>query len=186
MQGVEFRSFGATQFAEVVPKRGPFLGPHNWSSFTKTQWGGSKSGFFLLHVLSTMRPATVVSAGQLVFTTHWLIVGWQLCQAPPSVSQCLSFYISRGFFLPKGRSDARPSGGSVRHLAYLAFHCIGEVWVGHTSLWETITEIHWPLSWSCVWHSARCAAAREWIELNSIYVPTTEQVWVTAGQVVNW
>ena len=26
--------------------------------------------FFLLHVLSTMRPATVVSAGQIVFTTH--------------------------------------------------------------------------------------------------------------------
>ena len=26
--------------------------------------------FFLLHVLSTMRPATVVSAGQIALTTH--------------------------------------------------------------------------------------------------------------------
>ena len=26
--------------------------------------------FFLLHVLSTMRPAAVVSAGHIVFTTH--------------------------------------------------------------------------------------------------------------------
>ena len=31
------------------------------------------------------------------------------------------------------------------------------------------------------WAGCNNAAAREWIELNSIYVPITEQVWVTAG-----
>ena len=70
MQGVEFRSFGATQFAEVAPKRGPFLGLTIGPLSPKHNEEDQNQAFFLLHVLSTMRPATVVSAGQIVFTTH--------------------------------------------------------------------------------------------------------------------
>ena len=35
------------------------------------------------------------------------------------------------------------------------------------------------------WQGCTNAAAREWIELNSIYVPITEEVWVKEQQVVN-
>jgi hypothetical protein len=70
MQGVEFRSLvqpSSRKWSQNVDlfwdlTIGPLSPKHNEED--------QNQAFFLLHVLSTMRPAAVVSAGHIVFTTH--------------------------------------------------------------------------------------------------------------------